>query len=138
MKDIASDSSPYRMIGLCSPVHLLSTEKDFVQFFRAVLPVFLFQSRSLQAEEFRPRIRIGRGIQCRFLTFEFLTQDILHEFRRRFPLVLIGHISILQCLHLNHSLLEEVSASTHILLVVMIITSESSALVSQRCRERHA
>ena len=136
MHNIVSDSSAYRLICLRASINLLPTEKDLVQFFRALLPVFLFQSRSLQPEEFRPGIRIGRGVQRRFLTLEFLTQDVLHEFRRRFPLMLIRHVSILQCLHLNHSLLDMVSAFT--LILIVIITSESGALVSQRCRERHA
>ena len=64
------------MICLRDLIGLLSTEKDFVQFFRALLPVLLFQSRSLQAEEFRPGIRMGRGTQRRFLTL--YTERPLH------------------------------------------------------------
>ena len=64
------------MICLRDLIDLLSTEKDFAQLFRALLPVFFLQSRSLQAEEFRPGIRMGRGTERRFLTLH--TERSLH------------------------------------------------------------
>lgn len=101
---VSSSCEIHRVITLRRFVQLLSAEQHFVQLLHALLPIFLFHRRALEGEQFAPRARIGLRLQFRLLVLQLLAYDDLHELRRRLPLLLVGHVAILQRLRLNDSL----------------------------------
>lgn len=94
----------YHRIDFCCSFQLSSADDDFLQFFDALLLVLLLGTRSLQAQVSKPRAGVRHGGQLGFLLFQFSTNNVLHEFRRRLPLLFVRYVTILQGLALYHSL----------------------------------